>query len=218
MIPHVHQALAQVRELQARFLEKQYFKGYSGRARALSGTIALVAAIGMSHEMFPKTTGAHVVGWGVVFAIGLVLNYGALVYWFLYESGDHPDFRRIKPAFDVMPALFVGGVLTYALIRTGQYAWLPGVWMAQFGVAHLASQRVLPKLIGTVGWYYIACGTLHLAMGGLDFTNPWPMGLVFFCGEWAGGFVLHFDRRTNPSIVELLAEFVFDLRAGREEV
>ena len=76
---HIHDALAQVRELQVKILEKQRFKGYSGRARILSGMIALAAAFLMSAAFFPMTHTAHLIGWGVVFLIGFVINYGALL-------------------------------------------------------------------------------------------------------------------------------------------
>ena len=41
---HIHDALAQVRELQQRILERQRFRGYSGEARMSAGTFALVGA------------------------------------------------------------------------------------------------------------------------------------------------------------------------------
>jgi hypothetical protein len=32
-------------------------------------------------------------------------------------------------------------------------------------------------------------------------ANPWPMGIVFFAGEWAGGLILYFDERRYLSFV-----------------
>jgi len=34
-----------------------------------------------------------------------------------------------------------------------------------------------------------------------SFMNPWPMGLVFFLGEWAGGLLLYFDERRYLALV-----------------
>lgn len=48
---HIHDALAQVRELQKNILDKQRFKGYSGRARAIAGSVALV---GLRFSQFPR--------------------------------------------------------------------------------------------------------------------------------------------------------------------
>ncbi len=116
---HIHDALAQVRELQKIVLEKQQFKGYSGRVRALSGTLALIAAAILASPIFPQTVVAHLYGWGAVFLTGLLLNYGALIRWFLFDPHVKRDIRKLRPALDALPALFVGGVLTLALIKAG---------------------------------------------------------------------------------------------------
>ena len=171
----------------------------------------------MSLPMFPLSIDAHVIAWGVVAALGALLNYGAVVYWYLSETGARRDFRRVKPAFDVLPALIVGGVVTWVLMQHRLHHLLPGMWMALFGVANLASQRVLPRMINLVGWFYVACGVV-LLVAPLPFTNPWPMAIVFCCGEWAGGFVLHFDRRPNASPIQLLSEFLFTDKRGREQL
>ncbi|MBV9464113.1 MAG: hypothetical protein JO317_07800 [Verrucomicrobiae bacterium] len=225
MIAHIHQALAQVRELKQRVLEKQRFKGYSGRARALAGTAALAAAIVMSSPPYPRTTLAHLVGWGVVFLIGFALNYGALLYWFWFDpEARHPrsgvplihhDLRRLKPAIDAVPPLFAGGILTYAALLNGQAQLLFGIWMILFGLANTASHSSLPRSIFFVGLYYVACGAAFLLLRG-SFLNPWPIGVVFFVGEWAGGLILHFDGLTNASLEGFVNQFLLS-RAAKDE-
>jgi hypothetical protein len=195
----VHEALRQVRELQERILEKQRFKGYSGRARAISGTLALVAAAIMASRYFPSTLIAHLTGWGVVFVLSLILNYGALLYWFLRDPRAKRDMRRLKPVKDNLPPLIVGGVLTLALVLQNLHSWLFPVWMCLFGLSNLATRPVLPRGIVVIGWFYIVAGTLLLLMGPYSFLNPWPMGMIFFAGEWMGGIVLHFDESSSFS-------------------
>jgi len=190
---HIHHALAQVQELQARILEKQRFKGYSGRARALSGTLALLGAIAMGSSTYPATTTAHLAGWGAVFVIAFLLNYGALMYWFLFDPGVNRDWRRLKPVADVAPPLVVGGVFTLALVLREHHDYLVGTWMCLFGLANLASRHVLPRAICWVGLFYLLTGAGCLLWPNLTFINPWPMGLIFFIGEWTGGLILHFD-------------------------
>src|SRR5262245_49503375 len=129
---HIHLALAQVRELQQKILEKQRFRGYSGRARALSGTLALLAAAVMSTRWFPSGLIPLLTGWTVVFLIGAILNYGALIYWFLFDPEAKRDIRRLKPAADALPALFVGGLLSLVMIIHHQYEYLYGIWMCHF--------------------------------------------------------------------------------------
>src|SRR5438105_15680432 len=109
---HIHDALRQVQELKQKILEKQRFKGYSGRARALSGSMALLAAALMSRPSYPHGDQAQLFGWGVVFAVSVLLNFGAILYWFLFDPVAQRDFRRLKPLKDVLPPLFAGGILT----------------------------------------------------------------------------------------------------------
>ncbi|MFH1023250.1 MAG: hypothetical protein V1809_07650 [Planctomycetota bacterium] len=191
---HIHHALAQVEELRRRILERQRFKGYSGRARAIGGSVALAGAAVMARGGFPRAAEAHVIGWGTVFAVAVLANYGALAWWFLFDPEVRRDLQRLRPAVDILPSLLVGGILSLVFILHGRHEYLFGTWMALFGLANLASRHVLPRLIWPVGLFYILCGAACLLIPGISFTNPWPMGIIFFIGEWAGGIVLHFHR------------------------
>jgi len=204
---HIHHALAQVRELQQKILEGQRFKGYSGRARAICGVAALAAAAFMSSSHYPDTTAAHALGWGCVALFGVLMNFGSLIHWFLFDPQVKRDIRRLKPTLDALPPILVGGVLTYLLLDNGLHQYLFGTWMCLFGLSNLASRHVLPRRIWLVGTYYIACGTLFLLFGGMTFTNPWPMGIVFFVGEWTGGLVIHFDDPRKLSLTQVFSIF-----------
>ncbi|MDZ4815119.1 MAG: hypothetical protein SGI71_02490 [Verrucomicrobiota bacterium] len=193
MFRHIHHALAQVHELRERILEKQRFKGYSGRARAICGTLALITAMIMSWPGFFGQPKAHVIGWGLTCFVAVLINFGALVYWFLFDPDTKRDVRKLKPVFDVMPSIFVGGVLTFIMLSNGHHQYLFGVWMSLYGLANLASRHVLPRAIVWIGFYYICAGTICLLAPPTNFTNPWPMGIVFFAGEWLGGMILHYD-------------------------
>ena len=196
----VHEALRQVQELKQKILEKQRFKGYSGRARAISGTLALGAAAILASPYWPMTNAAHLTGWAIVFVLACFLNFGAILYWFLRDPSAKRDVRRLRPLIDTLPPLLVGGILTLGLIRHELYSWLFPIWMCLFGLANLASRHVLPPAISTIGWFYILAGSLLLLIGPHPFTNPWPMGIIFFAGEWMGGIVLHFD--TSDSMAD----------------
>ncbi len=105
----IHQALREVRELRQRILEKQRFKGYSGRARALGGCVALLMALALSGGVVPATERVQLLGWGIVLLVALALNFGALVYWFLYDPEVERDWRRLKPVLEMLPVLIAGG-------------------------------------------------------------------------------------------------------------
>lgn len=187
---HFQDALEQVRRLQEAVLNGGFFRGYSGKARILSGFAALAGAAVMSRDFFPATAQAHLLGWLCVLCIAGVLNYGALLNWIIREPRVRKHPVILKPALDALPALAVGGLLTFALIRAGQHDLLFGAWMSLFGVAHMAYRQTLPGENYFVGLFYLLGGAVCLLVPTLIFTNPWPMGLIFFAGEFAGGTVL----------------------------
>ncbi len=187
--------------MQQSVLTRQRFGGYSGPARAVSGTAALMAAAIMTSPYYPQTPQAHFVGWGAVFVFALTLNGGALLYWFLNDSRVKRDIHRLVPILDGIPPLIVGGALTVMLALNGVSQCLFGAWMCMFGLTNLASRYVLPRHISYVGVFYVLCGVAWLLMPETTFLNAWPMGLVFFVGEWAGGLVLYFDERRYLALI-----------------
>lgn len=191
---HVQQALEQVREIHGHIIDRQRFAGYSGRARMVAGTVALFGAFAIGSGRVPDTDVARLCVWGAVFVVSVLVNYGALTYWFLRDPRVDRDIRKLRPAVDVLPPLAAGGVLTLALVLRNILAPLYGTWMLLYGLANLASRRVLPRSITLVGAFYMVCGSACLFARGLHFGNPWPMGTVFFIGEIIGGTILHHDR------------------------
>ncbi len=206
MAMHIHQALAQVRELKMRVINAQHFTGYSGRCRAMTGTLALLAALVLSTEWYPRTPTAHLLGWGTVLVVSVILSYWAVLHWFLFDPDTQRDIRRLMPTVYALPPLIVGGILSAALIRQGAYDALFGTWMCLFGVANLSSRQVLPKALWPLGLFYIVSGTVCLFWPSLSFTNPWPMGLVFGIGEWVGGFIFHYHRLPDSSRTGLFSK------------
>lgn len=192
---HIHDALAQVRTLQEFIVQRNLFKGYSGKARCFAGSMALIATVILASPRMPQSPWTHLVGWGTVLAIGVVSNYGALVYWFLFDRNVRRNPLMLKPALDAIPALGVGAVVSLALIVHGEFELLFGAWMSLYGLAQVAYRNSMPKGIYQIGIFYLACGAVCLLAPQVQFTNPWPMGLVFFTGEIAGGIVLIQDHR-----------------------
>lgn len=196
IVNHIHDALAQVRELQQRILERQRFRGYSGGARMCAGTFALIGAWIMMWEGYPREAYAHLLGWGTVFFLAILTNYGSLLYWFAKDAGLHGDVRLLRPTVEVFPPVIVGGLLTLVMLLEGHYDYLFGIWMSLFGLANIASRHVLPYKMGLVGCFYIACGAVCLLSPTRSFLNPWPMGIVFCIGELAGGMLISLDQKT----------------------
>jgi hypothetical protein len=100
-------------------------------------------------------------------------------------------------------------VLTLALLAHGLYRFLGGVWMCVFGLANMAMRHVVPPRIWIPAVMYLASGTIYLLWPQTSFTNPWPMGLAFFFGEWASGIVLHFDGSEDRTLASFVS-YVFN--------
>lgn len=196
----LYEAAARVGRIQQSLIDRQRFRGFSGKARAISGTMALAASALMALPQFPKQPGAHLFVWGAVFVIGFMINYGALLNWFLFDSSSNRELRRLRPAIDTLPPLIVGGILTLAAIQNQQFDLLFGVWMCLFGLACMVSRANMPRLNWYLGALYIAAGLSYLLSPEKSFLNPWPMGIVFFFGEWTGGLLFHFDQKPNLTI------------------
>jgi hypothetical protein len=195
LVPPIHDALGAVQQIRRSLQVAQRFKGWSGPVRALSGTLAVLVAFLLDQELVPRTRSVHVMAWGALFLTAMLLNLGALAYWFFHDRMIDRNPRRLKPMLDVIPPLFVGAVLTAVLLLHKQTDYLFGVWMCMFGLTNLASHYVLPPAIAFVGVFYIFSGLLCFFLPGMDFLNPWAMGLVFFAGEWLGGLILYADQR-----------------------
>lgn len=187
---NVHEALARVRRVQEAVLARRFFEGYSGKARLLSGVAALAGSLALSLDRVPADPHIHLLGWMGVLGLALLLNYGALLHWIVTEPRVRRHPAILKPAIDAVPPLALGGVLTLALIRHDLHDLLFGVWMGLFGLAHVAYRQSLPGENYFVGLFYVICGGACLVVPGVHFTSPWPMGLVFFAGETAGGISL----------------------------
>lgn len=149
----------------------------------------------MSGHDYPSSVMAHIMGWGAVLVFASLLNGGALLNWFLRDPRVKRSPRRLQPILDGLPGLMVGAVLSALFYFNGCYDWLFGVWMCMFGLTNLAMRFVLPRAMIAVGLFYMVSGCLWLLLPDVSILNPWPMGLVFFIGEWAGGLVLYFDER-----------------------
>lgn len=185
-------ALREVRELRSAIIEKQRLRGFSGRARALGGALALVAGWGLSAPTAELSESVAFGGWGAVFAGAWLLNYGAVAFWHLRRGAD-TGARPLRPHLETLPAWIVAGIITLALWRRGDSQILYGMWMLLFGLMQTTHRNMLPREIAWVGLYYIVAGAACV-FAPLGFVEMAPvMGTVFFLGEFLGGLIFHAD-------------------------
>lgn len=204
MVFDLNQALAQVRELRARVVENRWFLGYSPGARFSGAIIACIGTFILGSSLYPRSTPAHVIGWGTICGLAILFNYGALTRWFLEQPVAERQWARLRPVLDALPALVSGGILTFALLASGAHDLLFGVWMLLFGLMHTSSRHVLPREIWFLGCAYITAGAWYLLFyPAKDFTDPYPMGAVFFAGECVGSVILLKHRERTMERAEL---------------
>ncbi len=186
---HIHDALGQVRRLQELILEKRKFTGYSGTARMLSGTVTMLGCVAMGFHT--GSQGVLLAGWVSILLVALLLNYGALLLWYIQLPTGRRKVATISPALDAVPPLVIGAILSAALLLRGYPDLLFGTWMCLYGLAHTNCRTALPKENWFLGIYYMVCGTFFMLWQGASFMNPLPVGLVFLVGEWVGGTIFY---------------------------
>jgi hypothetical protein len=182
-------ALKQVRRIQRLLGERGTFRGYSGSARLAGAAAALVGAVTLAAAPVPATPLAHLIGWGTVLAVALAVNYAGLLAWFVSQPATERKIPKLTPAIDAIPALAAGAAMSVAAVIHGEYDLLFGIWMTFYGLTHMPYRKSLPIANYGVGIFYLVAGAACLLFPA-GFTNPWPMGLVFFAGETAGGLIL----------------------------
>lgn len=182
---------------------KTYFGGWSPVPRLAGGTLALLAAVVISLPAYHKLA-LVVDGWGVLGAAAFAIHAAAVIVWYFRLPRAERGLRALTPALDAFVPFLVFCVVTAALLfdSLANTRYLPGLWMAGYGVVNLAMSRTAPAGIRIAGIFYIACGSAMLLYQPVPFTNPWPMGLVFFAGEWFAGCTLLFHGITRRAQVK----------------
>ena len=64
----------------------------------------------------------------------------------------------------LLPALFAGGVMTVALVRSGDTGQIPGVWLLLYGVAVMQAGAFSVRLIPVMGAAFVLIGAIALPL------------------------------------------------------
>jgi hypothetical protein len=193
---NVHDALAQIKQLQGFILGKKNFSGYLWQTKIAGGAVVLLGVLIINSPCCPETVTAHLSVWAVIILAAMLINYGGLFYWFFYDKDSRRQWKRLLPAVDMLPEIVVGAVFTAIIIKNQQYDMLMGVWLCLYGLVHVSYRQALPKGSYIVGLFYIICGAFFLFQH-VQFTNPLPAGIIIFAGETMCGISLYKNRRQN---------------------
>ena len=201
----VPNALRQVQIIQQYFLEKNRFAGYSGNARTLCGIIVICAAYYLARLGSGQSPEYHLACWLIVAFLSFAINIGAVLMWFQRQPAEVRNWSRLAPVWFVLPPIFIGAVLTYALVLKGQYNLLFGMWMVMYGLTHFYASHAVPLVAHRLlTGFYIIAGCYCLVNPAIRFVNPMPMGMVFFVGEIIGGIVFVINRQSDSVLLRYL--------------
>ena len=195
--PSLFEALADVKELRRRILDRQLFFGYSGWTRIAGGFVAIIGAFLLSRDWVPAMPWAHIIGWGAICAISAIANFSAVFHWWKSQA---IELIQLRPVLDLLAPFIVGALLTFCILYRQDFELLFPIWMWVFGLMNISSRHSMPQAMVFVGWFYIFAGAIcAFRMDNNSFLHPWPMGITFFIGEIAGGSVFIKLRKENKT-------------------
>ena len=186
---HIHQALADVRQIQAVLAKTERFRLL--RATTVAAT-ALLAFFGAALQAWSVGDAsedplAYFVYWSVIAAAGAgcAILATAWRYWGRPTSWDRALWFEASRSF--VPALAVGGLLTavIALRHPGAATLLPGIWSMLFGLGVWATTRIFPRSMSGAALYYFVVGVVALV-----FADNWPFSPLWMAAAFGGGQLL----------------------------
>jgi hypothetical protein len=194
----LERALADIAEVRERLGHVQRFRGYSALAAAASGLFAIVAGA-LQLLLVPRVQSLHeghlyFALWFVCCAASVLANYGAIAHWYVNDATARDRWQTATVGLSMIPALVLGAVLSFALLRADLFEFLPGVWYGCYGVGLFASRTMVPRAVVPIAAAFMIAGM------GLLFVPPaialqwWVLPLGFGAGQLAIGFIIMRER------------------------
>jgi uncharacterized membrane protein len=195
----IERALSDLAEVRDRLVRTQRFEGYSAAAAVASGVAALVAGYVQSQmaplPQQPEALHRYVTIWMTCLAVGLTLNYGAVVVWLWKHRGPAAASGFRTAARSIAPSVVLGGLLTVALIDRSAYALLPGTWFALYSLGLFASRDAIPRSTLAITFGFAALAALFLVSPLQSVALAWwVMPLGFGAGQIGVGVLIWRER------------------------
>lgn len=135
------------------------FTAVSGWGQVVIGVTAILAAILAAHETTPSN-------WVLVWAAEAILALFISV-WFMYNKAKVASLPLLtgsarKLLFSFTPVFVVGMVITFAFVKRGMPALLPGLWMLLYGTAVVAAGAFSVRIVPVMGASFILLGAVAL--------------------------------------------------------
>lgn len=194
----LERALADIAEVRERLGHMQRFRGYSAIAAIASGIFALAAG-GIQLLLVPAVHTPHqghlyFALWFVCCAASVLVNYGAIAHWYVNDATARDRWQTTTVGLSMIPALILGAMLSFALLRADLFAFLPGVWYGCYGVGLFASRTMVPRAVVPIAAAFMLAGM------GLLFVPPaialqwWVLPAGFGAGQLSIGFIIMRER------------------------
>jgi hypothetical protein len=194
----LERALADIAEVRERLGHVQRFKGYSAFAAALSGGFAVVAGI-VQQLIVPHVRSMHqghlyFALWFACCAAAVLVNYGTIAHWYVNDATARERWHTATVGLAILPALVLGAILSFALLRANLYAFMPGVWCGCYGVGLLASRTMLPRAVVPIAAAFMVAGMGLLFVPATIALAWWVLPLAFGSGQLAIGLSIMRER------------------------
>ena len=198
----LREALTQIAEIRRQMAKADVFRGYRSAPVAVSGLLALLAAVVQPYVVADPTANIATYLWlwitiAVLSVVGMAAEMGVRVVWTRDRTYLEPTRLAVE---QFLPSVIAGLLVTVVLVRhaPANVALLPGLWQIMFSLGMFASARLLPRPIFAVAGFYLFTGIL-LLMGAQDgySLSPWCMGVPFAVGQLSAAAILYWtlERR-----------------------
>lgn len=151
------QAMDNLRFIRAAMESAGSFTAVPGVGGMLMGATALFAAFAAHLSKSPR---AWLAIWGGEALLALVIGLG--FSWRKAQRNKTPllsrPFRRFVLA--MVPAVFVGALLTFVLQRAGNAQLLPAVWLLLYGVGVSSGGAFSVRVVPIMGMSFLAVGAV----------------------------------------------------------
>jgi hypothetical protein len=200
----LREALTQITEIRLQLARTEVFRGYRSLTVALSGVVALFAALVQSVAIVDPGAeiGAYLSIWIVAAILSWLAAAGEMIVRARRARSDLSRELTWLALEQFFPCLVAGGIVTFVLVRTSpESAWmLPGLWQVFYSLGIFASYRLLPRATFWVGVFYLTTGFMVLSIGpGNAALSAWAMGLPFCVGQFAAAAILYRTLERNDA-------------------
>ncbi len=194
----INRALADIATIRNQIAGARLFRGFGPAVIALTGILALIAAMWQNQQ--GALAAAQYFGlWLGVAVVSLALIGGEM--WAL--SKRHHGALALSFVWGMveafLPAGLAGASIAAVLYRFAPEAmWLlPGLWQMLIALALFSAGAKLPASLRIAGAWYFLAGLGALILASTAGLSPWLMGLPFGLGQLLVALCLYLAGRNH---------------------